>query len=132
MNLDFMNLKWVIYEWLYEFEMPPTKNICCVKDSGAVDHCTVTRWFKKCCLGCKNLDDLEKFGKPKTLESETVLQAIIKPGYEHSEYLMSFAFHRIVWFITFTTGKKHLQIPNCGLTLPKLLIHLIIFKKLWC
>ena len=33
-----------------------TKNIYCVEDEGAVDHSTVTRWFKKFCSGCKNIN----------------------------------------------------------------------------
>ena len=37
--------------------MEATKNICFVKDEGAVDHSTVTTLFKKFCSGCKNLDD---------------------------------------------------------------------------
>ena len=32
------------------------KNICCVKDEGAVDLITVSRWFKKFYSGCKNLN----------------------------------------------------------------------------
>ena len=31
------------------------KNFCCAK--GAVDHCTIMRWFKKFCLDCKNLEN---------------------------------------------------------------------------
>ena len=34
-----------------------TKNICCAKGNGTVDHNTITRWFKKFCLACKNLDN---------------------------------------------------------------------------
>ena len=41
---------------IYEIELghnvtKATKNICCMKDEGAVDHSTVNRWFKKFCLG---------------------------------------------------------------------------------
>ena len=36
--------------------MEATKNIYCMKSKGAVDHSPVTRWFKKFCLSCKNLD----------------------------------------------------------------------------
>ena len=51
----------LIWEFmLYKFKlghnaMKAAKNIC-AKDEGAVDHSTVTRWFKKFCLGCKNLN----------------------------------------------------------------------------
>ena len=46
---------------LYEFELghnavKAIKNICCAKVEGAVNHTTVTRWFKKFCFDCKNLD----------------------------------------------------------------------------
>ena len=37
--------------------MEATKTFC-VKGEGAVDNITVTRLFKKLCLGCKNLNDL--------------------------------------------------------------------------
>ena len=44
---------------LYKFELSrntaeATKNICCAKVAVVS---TVTRLFKKFCLGCKNLDD---------------------------------------------------------------------------
>ena len=44
-----------------------TKNICCAKDEGAVDPSRVTGWFKKFCLGFKNLNDQAKTGRPKTV-----------------------------------------------------------------
>ena len=53
-----------------------TKNICYAKGEGAVDHSTVTRWFEKCCSGCKNLNKQASSGKPKTMNSEAILQAI--------------------------------------------------------
>ena len=64
----------------YQFELghnttQPTKNIYCMKGEGAVDHSTVTRWFKKFCSSCKN-DDQEKAGRPKTIDSKAMLQAI--------------------------------------------------------
>ena len=50
---------------LYEFQlshnvMEATKTCF---DEGAVDHCTVTRWFKKFCKGCKNFNDQARSGK---------------------------------------------------------------------
>ena len=51
-----------------------TKHFCCAKGESAVDHSTLTRWFKKFCFGCKNLDDQARFGKPKTMDSEVVSQ----------------------------------------------------------
>ena len=45
-----------------------TQKICCAKDEGAVDHCTVTRWSEKFCSDYKNLDNYSKLGlKPKIL-----------------------------------------------------------------
>ena len=64
---------------LFKFELghnavEATKNICCAK--GENNHNTLTRWFKKFCSGCNNLDKQAKTGRPKIKESKTVLQAI--------------------------------------------------------
>ena len=61
---------------LYEFRLnhnviEATKNICRAKDDGAVDHSTVTRWFKRFCLGYKNLEDQASLGRPETVDSMT-------------------------------------------------------------
>ena len=56
--------------------MEVNKNICRVKNAGAVDHSTVARWFKKFYSGCKNLDYQAKLGRPKIVDSEIGLQAI--------------------------------------------------------
>ena len=66
----------------YDFEMShnaaeATKNICCTKDERAVDHSIITRWFKKFCLGCKNLNNQAMSGGPKTVDSEAVWQTIV-------------------------------------------------------
>ena len=53
-----------------------TKNICCERSKGTIDYSTVTRCFKKFCSGCKNLDNLTKSGRPKTVDSEAVLETI--------------------------------------------------------
>ena len=53
-----------------------TKNICCDKREGTVDHSTVTRWFKKYCLGCKNLDNQARLVRPQTMDSKAVLLAV--------------------------------------------------------
>ena len=47
---------------LYEFEqsnkaVEATKNFCFAKGESTVDHCIVTRGFKKFLSGCKNLND---------------------------------------------------------------------------
>ena len=47
-----------------------------MKGEDAVDYSTVTRWFKKFLSGCKNLNNLIALGRPETVDSETVLQAI--------------------------------------------------------
>ena len=53
------------------------KNMGCAKSEGAVDHSSVTRWLKKFCSSYKNLDDdRENFGRPKTVDSKAVFQAI--------------------------------------------------------
>ena len=64
---------------LYAFELghnaaETTKNICYTKDKGAVDDSTVTRWFKKFRLVCKNRNDWVKSGKSKIVDSEDVFQ----------------------------------------------------------
>ena len=56
--------------------MKATKNIHCMKGKGTIDYSTVTKWFKKFCLGCKNLDDQAKSGKPKTVNFKAMLKAI--------------------------------------------------------
>ena len=66
---------------LYEFESDhniteATENIFCMKDEGTVDHSTVTRRFKKFCLGCMNFDNQVISGWLKTMDSEVVLQDI--------------------------------------------------------
>ena len=66
---------------LHEFELgynasEATKNICCAKSNRTVDHSTVNKWLKKFRSGCNNIDDQEKLGRPKIVNSETVFQAI--------------------------------------------------------
>ena len=47
------------------------KNIFGTKGEGTIDNNIVTRWFKKFCLGFKNLNYLARSGKSKTVDSET-------------------------------------------------------------
>ena len=66
---------------LYNFKLShdtteATKNICWTKGKDTVDHGTVTRWMKKFCSGCKNLDNQASSGKPKIMDCEVALQAI--------------------------------------------------------
>ena len=66
----------MVYELkLGDNAMEATKNICCVKGEGTVDYNT-TKWFKKFCLGWKNLNDQSEPGRPKTMNSEVMLQDI--------------------------------------------------------
>ena len=58
--------------------MEVTKNICCVKGEGAVNHSSVTRLFKKFCLGGKNCDGQARTGKTKTVYSDIVLLAKVE------------------------------------------------------
>ena len=51
-----------------------TKNIFCVKGEGAVDRSTVTRWFKTFYTGCNSLSNHARSGRPKTRNSEDMLQ----------------------------------------------------------
>ena len=53
-----------------------TENIYCVKGICAVDPNIVIRWLKRFCLGCKNLDNQARSGRPKTVNSKTVLKAL--------------------------------------------------------
>ena len=77
-----MNVKYsLIWELMfYKFKLDhnaveATKDICCAKVEDTVDHCIVTRWFKKFCLGCKNVDQVRS-GLTKTVDSKAVLLAI--------------------------------------------------------
>ena len=47
-----------------------TKCICYSKGDGAVDHNALNKWFKKFCLGCKNLNDQARLCWPKILDYE--------------------------------------------------------------
>ena len=88
---------------LYKFELghntsQASKNICCIKSDDAGDHSTVTRWLKKFCLGCKNLNHLASSEQ----DSDAVLQAI-----EVNLVSITWAWHLIsMWFITFMTFAK--------------------------
>ena len=53
--------------------MDPTKNICCVKDEGAVDYSIVTRLLKKFYSSCKNLDDQARSGRAKMIDFEALI-----------------------------------------------------------
>ena len=52
------------------------KNICCVKDEGAVDHSTAIRLFKKIYPSYNKLDNQTRLVRPKTMDFKTLLRAI--------------------------------------------------------
>ena len=52
-----------------------TKNICCVKGEGAVDHNRVTRRLKTFRSGCKKFEDQARWSRPKSVDSEVGLEA---------------------------------------------------------
>ena len=45
-------------------------------EKSAVNHRTVTKWFKKFCSVCKKFDDLASSAESKSVDSEDVLQAL--------------------------------------------------------
>ena len=53
-----------------------TKNICSAKGKDAVDPSTFTKLLKKLCSSYKNLDDQTSSGRPKTMESPTMLKTV--------------------------------------------------------
>ena len=62
---------------LYKFELghnvtEPTKNICCARREGAVNHSSITRWFEKLCLVCKNFDIQTSLGRSRTVDSKAI------------------------------------------------------------
>ena len=52
-----------------------TKNIF-VEDEGTVNHSTINGWLKKFLSSSKILNDQEKSGRPKSVNSNAVLQAV--------------------------------------------------------
>ena len=65
---------------LYEFDLghnttEAIKDICCANGESTVDHGTVTRWFKKFSLACKNFNYQTRSGRPKTMDSVVMHQA---------------------------------------------------------
>ena len=97
-----------------------TENTFWAKGEGAVDYNTVTRWFKKFYLGCKNLDDQTRSGMSITVYSEVILQAI-KASLTSStlRILTNLAFHSTMWFVTFTTLAKIFRAAKSCLMLPQ-------------
>ena len=126
----------LIWEFmLYEFElgydtMEVKKDISWVKGESTADHSTETRWLKKFCSSCKNLDDHSKSGRLKNVDSEAMIQTIetnltsrtefgwlvgwlfgwvfmaYQPEVVQREYQASLVSNCLVWFTTFTILAK--------------------------
>ena len=126
-----MNIQYTLIQELilYKFKighnaLEATKNICCGKDEGTVDHSTVTRWYKKFCWGWKNFDDQARSGKAQTVDFKTILQAIeanLPSSTQRiwDEFNISQS-HVSPW-------QKYLDLANCASchqNIAKLLIHL--------
>ena len=76
-----VRLTWIVFvmggRWPYSWCLvgccrPDLFN--CAKNEEAVDHTTVTRWFEKFCLTCKNPTDQATLENAKTLDFDIVLQ----------------------------------------------------------
>ena len=105
---------------LYEFKLKhsasePSKNICCVKGEGAVDHSTVTNCFKKFCLDRKKLDNKARSSKPNTMDSGHAPSHKSKSSKSHT----NLAPHSPVWFYHFHGFGKIFRAAKMCLTLPK-------------
>ena len=66
---------------LYKFELShnaakATKNICCVKNEGAVIHSTVAELLKKFCFVYNNLNNQAISSYPKIMDFEAMPQDI--------------------------------------------------------
>ena len=64
------------WNWAVTLQKQP-KTFTAMKDESTVEHSTISKWFKKFCSGYKNIDNQAYLGKPKTLDSEAMLQAIV-------------------------------------------------------
>ena len=70
---EFMLYEFTSLNWTVMLQKLPKGFVVC---ETKVDHSTVSRWLKKFCSGCMNLNDQAKSGRPKTMDSESVLQAM--------------------------------------------------------
>ena len=96
------------------------QEICFAKDERAVDHSTVTRLYEKFCLHWKNLENQVRSGKPKTVDSEAVLQEIgVNRTSSIGESQASLASYCPVWSVTFMTLTIASKDVELCLTLPK-------------
>ena len=85
-----------------------TKNIW-MKSECAVDHMTVTRWFKKFCSGYKNLNDQGRSGRPKTMNSESCAPSLKGKSSKENIRWASYS----LWFPPlYNLSKKYLELLN--------------------
>ena len=95
-----------------------TKNICCAKDEGIVDHGTVIRWFKKFCPVARTSTIKQGWVDQRAVHQAIEANLAIstwsvwwalhwgKSSNQHSECLVSSASHGQAWFILFITLVK--------------------------
>ena len=87
--------------------MEATKNTYCVKGEGIVELSTLTRWFKKFHSCWKNLKHQAKSGKPKSVASKAVHQAIdANPVYSSQRVPGELSIRKIIhncWIISHIT-----------------------------
>ena len=92
-----------IYELFFYKFMEATKNSW-EKGEGRVTHYTITRCFKKFHLGCKTPNNQETSTWLKTMDFETVLQAIWRVAFR--EYQVNLASNRPMLFVNFINSSK--------------------------
>ena len=113
------NLTWKFIS--YKFELG--HNTAEAAES-TVDHNSVTRWFKKFGLGCKNLNDQTRSGRPKSIDSKVMIH-----GGKYGKYYSESSRHLTV---TFTT--KTFRAAELCIMLPKYCktFHSSLFLALSC
>ena len=67
-------LQLMLLEFKLSHNVEEAVKILCAKGEGIVS--LVIRWFKIFCSNCKNFDDQRRLGRPKSIYSKAVLQAI--------------------------------------------------------
>ena len=77
-----------------------TKNICCKKDEGAIDHCTIIWLFKIFYSGCKNVNDQVISERPN------YFLGTVHSSKTTREYQTSSVSHNWGSFFTFPTPAK--------------------------
>ena len=71
---------------LYKFELnhnfaEATTKICRAKGECTIDPSTIIRWFKGFYLGCKNIDNQARLGKPKSMETRHLaVKCVLSPS----------------------------------------------------